>query len=248
MNTDTTKKPQTRREKREAAEAFLKNVSDQSFPNSKKVYVQGEMYNIKVGMREITLSDTLVGGKEDNPIYEKNEPLCVYDTSGFYTDENVEIDVHKGIPRLRETWIDARDDVECLTSKSSKYTQERLADEGLDELRFDHLPKVRRAKLGKNVSQMHYAKQGVITPEMEYISIRENIKRQDVKDEMLLQQHKGQSFGASIPEQITPEFVRDEVARGRAIIPVNINHPECEPMIIGRNFLIKVNANIVILR
>ncbi|MFT5278254.1 MAG: phosphomethylpyrimidine synthase, partial [Granulosicoccus sp.] len=167
-----------------------------------------------------------------------------YDTSGFYTDENVEIDVHKGIPRLRETWIDNRGDVEFLTSNSSVYAQQRLADDGVDHIRFEHLPKMRVAKKGKNVTQMHYARQGIITPEMEYIAIRENLKREEVKDATLLLQHKGQSFGASIPEQITPEFVRDEVARGRAIIPVNINHPECEPMIIGRNFLIKVNANI----
>lgn len=242
------KPSQSRREKREAAEAFLKNVSDQSFPNSKKVYVQGKLHDIKVGMREITLSDTLIspgnGGDKDNPIYEKNEPLCVYDTSGFYTDENVEIDVHKGIPRLREAWIDARNDVEFLQSNSSQYAQQRLADEGVDHIRFEHLPKMRIAQKGKNVTQMHYARQGIITPEMEYIAIRENLKREQVKDEILLQQHQGQSFGASIPQQITPEFVRDEVARGRAIIPVNINHPECEPMIIGRNFLIKVNANI----
>ena len=236
-------KSQTRREKREAAEAFLSNVSDQSFPNSKKVYVSGTIHDIQVGMREITLTDTLLGNKE-NPSYEKNEPLCVYDTSGFYTDENIEIDVHKGIPRLRESWIDQRNDVKFLQSNSSIYAQQRLADEGVDHIRFEHLPKMRVAKKGKNVTQMHYAKQGIITPEMEYIAIRENLKREEVKDEILLQQHKGQSFGASIPEQITPEFVRDEVARGRAIIPVNINHPECEPMIIGRNFLIKVNANI----
>ncbi|MBU2891992.1 phosphomethylpyrimidine synthase ThiC [Colwellia sp. D2M02] len=241
---NTVKKPQTRREKREAAAAFLKNVSDQSFPNSKKIYVEGKIHDIKVGMREITLTDTLVSGSKENPVYEKNEPLCVYDTSGFYTDENVEIDVHKGIPRLREAWIDARDDVEKFTVTHSKFAQERLDDEGVDEIRFEHLPTKRIAKKGKNVTQMHYAKQGIITPEMEYIAIRENLKREQVKDEILLQQHKGQSFGASIPEQITPEFVRDEVARGRAIIPVNINHPECEPMIIGRNFLIKVNANI----
>jgi len=240
-----TKKPQTRREKREAAEAFLKNVSDQSFPNSKKVYVPGKIHDIKVGMREITLTDTLVSGSsKENPVYEKNEPLCVYDTSGFYTDEDVEIDVHKGIPRLRESWIDKRGDVEFLESNSSLFAQQRLADEGVDHIRFEHLPTMRVAKEGKNVTQMHYARQGIITPEMEYIAIRENLKREEVKDATLLMQQKGESFGASIPEQITPEFVRDEVARGRAIIPVNINHPECEPMIIGRNFLIKVNANI----
>ncbi|WP_220462141.1 phosphomethylpyrimidine synthase ThiC [Colwellia sp. Bg11-12] len=235
----------TRRERREQAEAFLKNVSDQSFPNSKKVYVKGKIHDIKVGMREITLSDTLLAGNKDQPTYEKNEPLCVYDTSGFYTDENVEVDVHKGIPRLRESWIDNRGDVEFLTANSSTYAQQRLTDDGVDAIRFEHLPKMRVAKKGKNVTQMHYARQGIITPEMEYIAIRENLKREEVKDKtLLLLQHKGQSFGASIPEQITPEFVREEVARGRAIIPVNINHPECEPMIIGRNFLIKVNANI----
>ena len=247
MSEQTQNKP-SRREKRAAAEAFLANVSDQSFPNSKKIYVEGKLHNIKVGMREITLSDTLIsqgnGGDKDQPVYEKNEPLCVYDTSGFYTDDNVEIDVHKGIPRLRESWIDGRGDVEFLQSNSSLYAQQRLADEGVDHIRFEHLPTMRVAKKGKNVTQMHYARQGIITPEMEYIAIRENLKREEVKDEILLQQHQGQSFGASIPEQITPEFVRDEVARGRAIIPVNINHPECEPMIIGRNFLIKVNANI----
>lgn len=240
----STEKKLTRREKRAAAEAFLKNVSDQSFPNSKKIYVDGVIHDIKVGMREITLTDTLVNGNKDNPIYEKNEPLCVYDTSGFYTDENIDIDVHKGIPRLRESWIDKRNDVEILTANNSLYAQQRLNDEAVDEIRFENLPTMRIAKKGKNVTQMHYARQGIITPEMEYIAIRENLKREQVKDEILLQQHKGQSFGASIPEKITPEFVRDEVARGRAIIPVNINHPECEPMIIGRNFLIKVNANI----
>ncbi|GAA6173874.1 phosphomethylpyrimidine synthase ThiC [Colwellia sp. KU-HH00111] len=242
------KKNLSRRDKRAAAEAFLANVSDQSFPNSQKIYVEGKLHNIKVGMREITLSDSLIsqgsGGDKENPVYEKNEPLCVYDTSGFYTDDAVKIDVHQGIPRLRESWIDARDDVEFLQSNSSLYAQQRLADEGIDHIRFEHLPKMRVAKQGKNVTQMHYARQGIITPEMEYIAIRENLKREQVKDEILTQQHQGQSFGASIPEQITPEFVRDEVARGRAIIPVNINHPECEPMIIGRNFLIKVNANI----
>ena len=234
----------SRRERRDQAAEFLKNVADQSFPNSKKVYVQGEIHDIRVGMREISLSDTLVSGQKESAVYEKNQPLCVYDTSGFYTDDSIEIDVHKGIPRLRDNWIEARGDVEFLSGKSSNYSQQRLADEGLDHIRFEHLPKVRKAEAGKNVTQMHYARQGIITPEMEYIAIRENLKRQEVQDEILLQQHQGQSFGASIPEQITAEFVRSEVARGRAIIPANINHPESEPMIIGRNFLIKVNANI----
>jgi len=241
---NTANKPQNRREKRQAAQDFLENVSQQSFPNSNKVYVQGTIHNIQVGMREITLSDTLVSGPKENAVYEKNSPLCVYDTSGFYTDNSIKIDVHKGIPRLRENWIDERGDVKFLQSNSSLYAQQRLADEGVDHIRFEHLPKMRIAKKGKNVTQMHYAKQGIITPEMEYIAIRENLKREQVNDEILLQQHQGQSFSANIPEQITPEFVRDEVARGRAIIPANINHPECEPMIIGRNFLIKVNANI----
>ncbi len=234
----------SRRERREAAEAFLQNVSDQSFPNSKKIYVSGDLHNIKVGMREISLSDTLVGGTKDEPVLAPNQPLCVYDTSGFYTDNDISIDVHMGLPKLREQWIKDRGDVEHLHSASSNFSQQRLADEGLDHIRFEHLPKVLKAKPGKNVTQMHYARQGIITPEMEYIAIRENLKRQDVTDEILTQQHPGESFGAQIPEQITPEFVRDEVARGRAIIPANINHPEAEPMIIGRNFLIKVNANI----
>ncbi len=234
----------TRRQRRQQAEAFLQNVSQQSFPNSQKIYVKGTLHDIRVGMREITLSDTLVGGSKDNPQYQKNQPLCVYDTSGAYTDQQVDIDVHRGIPRLREAWIDSREDVELLSANSSQYAQQRLADSGVDHLRFEHLPKIRIAKKGRNVTQMHYALKGIITPEMEYIAIRENLQRQQVKDKILTAQHQGQSFGASIPEQITPEFVRDEVARGRAIIPANINHPECEPMIIGRNFLIKVNANI----
>lgn len=234
----------SRRERRNQAAEFLKSVADQSFPNSKKVYVPGKIHDIRVGMREITLSDTLIGGDKDNPRYAKNPPLCVYDTSGFYTDDAVNINVHQGLPRLRDSWIEARGDVEYLAEKTSSYSQQRLADDGLDHIRFEHLPTVRKAKKGKNVTQMHYARQGIITPEMEYIAIRENLKRQEVTDEILLQQHQGQAFGASIPEQITAEFVRDEVARGRAIIPVNINHPEVEPMIIGRNFLIKVNANI----
>lgn len=239
----------TRRERRQQAEAFLKNFSNLSFPNSKKVYVEGKMHPIKVGMREISLADSLVGGTEANPIFEPNEPVRVYDTSGPYTEPSVDIDVHKGLPKLRQTWIEARDDSEQLDGATSGYSQQRLADEGLDHIRFENLPKVRRAKTGQNVTQMHYARKGIITPEMEYIAIRENMKLQKFKDEMLMQQHPGQSFGAVVgspdmPDEITPEFVRDEVARGRAIIPANINHPESEPMIIGRNFLIKVNSNI----
>jgi len=234
----------SRRERREQAQAFIQNLSNQSFPNSSKVYVPGKLHDIAVGMREITLSDTLVGGSKENPLYQANPALHVYDTSGYYTDSDVQVDVHQGLPRLREKWIVGRNDVEELDAVSSTFSQQRLADEGLDHIRFEHLPKARKARSGKNVTQMHYARQGIITPEMEYVAIRENMKRAEVRDEILNQQHPGQSFGASIPEQITPEFVRDEIARGRAIIPANINHPEAEPMIIGRNFLIKVNANI----
>jgi len=233
-----------RRQRRAEAEAFIQNVSGQSFPNSKKVYVEGKLHPIKVAMREIAVSDTYVSGTDENPVYEKNESIPVYDTSGPYTEPTVEIDVYKGLPKLRESWIEERNDVETLDSVTSKFTQGRLANEGLDHIRFEHLPSVKRAKSGSNVSQMHYARKGIITPEMEYIAIRENMKRAEVRDEILTQQHRGESFGASIPKEITPEFVRDEVARGRAVIPCNINHPESEPMIIGRNFLIKVNANI----
>lgn len=239
----------TRRERRAQAQEFLKSCSDQNFPNSKKIYVEGSKHDIKVGMREITLSDSLVGGDEKNPILEPNDPIWVYDTSGPYTDPDVKVDVHVGLPKLREKWIAERGDTVILDGATSGYSQQRLADEGLDHIRFENLPKVRRAAEGKNVTQMHYARQGIITPEMEYIAIRENLKLQKLKDEMLTQQHPGQSFGAVVgskdmPDEITAEFVRDEVARGRAIIPANINHPEAEPMIIGRNFLIKVNANI----
>ncbi|WP_017444635.1 phosphomethylpyrimidine synthase ThiC [Gayadomonas joobiniege] len=233
-----------RRETRAKAQEYISNLSGQPFPNSKKIYVEGSQADIRVGMREISVSDTLVGGSKENPQFEKNEPVRVYDTSGPYTDPDVTIDVYKGIPKLREKWIEDRQDTVQLDSVTSRYSQQRLADEGLDHIRFEHLPKIRRAKPGQNVTQMHYARQGIITPEMEYIAIRENMQRAKVRDEVLKQQHPGQSFGAHLPEQITPEFVRKEVAEGRAIIPANINHPETEPMIIGRNFLVKINANI----
>jgi len=214
-------------------------ISRQPFPNSKKVYIDGELHPIKVAMREITLSDT----KLANGGVEKNPAVTVYDTSGPYTDPNAEINVRKGLPRIREQWILDRNDVEELTEISSDYGKERLNDEKLNHLRFEYLHKPMRAKKGANVSQLHYAKKGIITPEMEYIAIREN-QRIEGLSELITRQHPGQHFGASIPKIITPEFVRDEVARGRAIIPVNINHPEIEPMIIGRNFLVKINANI----
>ena len=243
MNSQTPSKP-NRREARAQAEAFLKDVSGQSYPNSKKIYVEGNIHPIKVGMREIAVSDTYVSGDEDNAVFEPNEPVRVYDTSGPYTDPNIDVDVYKGLPKLRQDWIAERGDTEELDEVSSTFTQSRLDNDKLDQIRFEHLPKIRRAKAGKNVTQMHYARQGIITPEMEYIAIRENMKRAEMRDEILMQQHAGESFGASIPKDITPEFVRDEVACGRAVIPNNINHPETEPMIIGRNFLIKVNANI----
>ncbi len=222
----------------------LDKYSQQPFPNSKKVYLQGSDPSIQVGMREITLTDTLVGGDKANPERKTNAPIRVYDTSGPYTDPDVEIDLRKGLPALRQGWVEARDDSEQLDSLSSMYSQQRMAEQGLDHLRFSALPKPRRAKSGKNISQMHYAKQGIITPEMEYIALRENTKRAAMGDKDLHTQHSGQNFGASLPDEITAEFVRQEVSMGRAVIPCNINHPEAEPMIIGRNFLVKVNANI----
>ncbi|WP_339141419.1 phosphomethylpyrimidine synthase ThiC [Pseudoalteromonas galatheae] len=234
----------SRREARAAAAEFIHNLKGQPFPNSHKVYVEGEQTGVRVGMREITLSDSFVGGTEENPVFESNDPIRVYDTSGPYTDPEVPVDVRAGLPKFREQWIVERDDTEMLESVTSQFSQQRMADEGLDHIRFEHLPKIRRAKAGKNVTQMHYARQGIVTPEMEYVAIRENMGRAKLREELLAQQHKGQSFGASIPEFITPEFVRDEIARGRAVLPNNINHPETEPMIIGRNFLVKVNANI----
>lgn len=234
----------SRRETRAAASDYIYNLTGQPFPSSHKVYVQGTQENVRVGMREITLSDTFVGGTDENPVYESNAPLRVYDTSGPYTDPDFTLDVRKGLDKYREQWIENRGDTEILESVTSQFSQQRMADEGLDHIRFEHLPKIRRGKAGKNVTQMHYARQGIITPEMEYVAVRENMGRASLREELLAEQHKGESFGASIPEFITPEFVRDEIARGRAILPNNINHPETEPMIVGRNFLVKVNANI----
>lgn len=211
-----------------------------ALPASRKVYIQGSRPDIQVPMREITLTDTPVGGfgKAEG---EKNPPFYVYDTSGVYTDPNVKIDLTKGLPKLRQAWIEARGDTEQLAKLSSQYGNERANDIATANLRFGHIDKPRRAINGKNVTQMHYAKQGIITPEMEYIAIRETQKQHDLTD---LRQHAGNNFGANTPKLITPEFVRAEVAAGRAIIPNNINHPESEPMIIGRNFLVKINANI----
>ncbi len=222
-------------------------ISTTPFPGSKKVYVKGNIHNIEVAMREIALSDTkLIGGKTA-----KNQPITVYDTSGPYTDSNIEIDVRKGLPRLREKWILERGDIERLFEFSSVYGTERMNDETTNHLRFEHIKMPLRAKENRNVTQLHYAKMGIITPEMEYIAIRENQRIEEYNASLngqaktLTQQHKGESFGANTPKSfITPEFVRNEVASGRAIIPCNINHPETEPMIIGRNFLVKINANI----
>ena len=208
------------------------------FANSRKVYVQGSRPDIQVPFREISLSDTPSSfGAEKNP------PVMVYDTSGPYTDPSVPIDIRSGLPALRAKWIEERNDTEQLDGPSSTFGQARKTDPELAEMRFNLLRLPRRAKKGMNVSQMHYARKGIITPEMEYIAIRENQRRENMS-ELLQTQHKGHDFGASIPKVITPEFVRSEVALGRAIIPVNINHPEIEPMIIGRNFLVKINANI----
>jgi len=205
-------------------------------PASKKVYVEGSRPDIQVPFREISLTETPTGlGGEYNP------PVMVYDTSGVYTDPNVQIDLNKGLPSVRQTWIEARNDTDVLSSLSSDFGQARLKDIRTAEIRFAHIQNPRRAKAGKNVTQMHYAKQGIITPEMEYIAIRENQRQGEGVD---MRQHAGQNFGAQNLREITPEFVRQEIAAGRAIIPANINHPEIEPMIIGRNFLVKINANI----
>jgi phosphomethylpyrimidine synthase len=224
----------------------------QPLPNSRKVYVEGSRPDIRVPMREITQSDTPASfGAEKNP------PIYVYDTSGPYTEPGANIDIRSGLPTPRLPWILERNDTEELPGPTSQYGVERLNDPKLAELRFNLHRKPRRAKAGKNVTQMHYARQGIITPEMEFIAIRENMRRKEYLEslkasgpmgnklaDLMGRQHPGQSFGASIPAEITPEFVRSEVARGRAIIPANINHPEIEPMIIGRNFLVKINANI----
>ncbi|MBL0671830.1 phosphomethylpyrimidine synthase ThiC [Aeromonas hydrophila] len=234
----------SRREQRSSAQAFIDSLKGMAHPNSRRIFIEGSRADIRVPLREIQLADTLVGGTKDDPQFEPNEPVPVYDTSGRYGEEGVGIDVRRGLPRLRENWVLERDDTDALPGLSSTFTQERLADEGLDHLRFEHLPKPRRAKPGRRVTQLHYARAGIVTPEMEFIAIRENMGRERVRSELLRTQHPGRDFGARLPQNITPEFVRDEVAAGRAIIPSNVNHPEAEPMIIGRNFLVKINANI----
>ncbi|GGX24242.1 phosphomethylpyrimidine synthase ThiC [Undibacterium macrobrachii] len=235
-----------------SATAKVDEAAIQALPNSRKIYVTGSRPDIRVPMREISQADTpAMFGAEKNP------PIYVYDTSGPYTDPDVKIDIRSGLASVRGAWIAERNDTEELAGPSSAYGIERLHDPKLHELRFNLQRKPRRASAGKNVTQMHYARQGIVTPEMEFVAIRENMRRQEYLDNlksagpmgeklaaMMGRQHPGQSFGAAIPAQITPEFVRDEIARGRAIIPANINHPEVEPMIIGRNFLVKINANI----
>lgn len=235
-----------------SATATVDEAAIKPLPNSRKIYVAGSRPDIRVPMREISQADTPASfGAEKNP------PIYVYDTSGVYTDPDVSIDIRSGLPAPRASWIAERGDTEELAGPSSAYGVERLNDPKLTALRFNLHRKPRRALAGKNVSQMHYARAGIITPEMEYIAIRENMRRKEYLaelaasgpmgtrlSEMMGRQHPGQHFGADIPAEITPEFVRSEVARGRAVIPANINHPEVEPMIIGRNFLVKINANI----
>ena len=221
-----------------AAAAHVDDAAVKPLPNSRKVYVEGSRRDVRVPMREVAQSDTpATFGAERNP------PVYVYDTSGPYTDPEVRIDIRQGLAALRGQWIAERGDSEELPGPSSRYGRDRLGDPKLADLRFDLKRKPRRASAGRCVTQMHYARRGIVTPEMEYIAIRENQRRDSLSD-LVTRQHPGESFGASIPKLITPDFVRDEVARGRAIIPANINHPESEPMIIGRNFLVKINANI----
>jgi len=223
--------------------AELSSDSTKPLDGSKKIYVEGSRPDIRVPMREIHLEDTASSfGAERNP------PIPVYDTSGPYTDPEVQIDLLKGLADVRSNWIEERNDTEKLDGPTSDFGRQRQSDPALADLRFEHIRTPRRAITGKNVSQMFYAKQGIITPEMEYIAIRESMKLQELRKNpeynKVLMQHPGQSFGANLPNEITAEFVRDEVASGRAIIPANINHPEVEPMIIGRNFLVKINGNL----
>jgi phosphomethylpyrimidine synthase len=235
-----------------AATATVDESAIAPFPNSEKTYITGSRPDIRVPFRKITQDDTPTQmGAEKNP------PIFVYDTSGPYTDPTVKIDIRAGLSPIRAKWIEERNDTELLSGPTSSFGQSRLNDPKLTALRFNLHRQPRRAKSGKNVTQMHYARQGIVTPEMEFIALRENMLRADYIEslkaaggnsarmaELMLRQHPGESFGAAIPREITPEFVRDEVARGRAIIPANINHPESEPMIIGRNFLVKINGNI----
>jgi phosphomethylpyrimidine synthase len=219
--------------------ARLSDEVTRPFPSSRKIHVQGSRPDIRVPMRQVEQADTPASfGTEQNP------PITIYDTSGPYTDPDATIDLMRGLPALRASWIAERGDTDQLPGPSSEFGQDRQSSPGLSHLRFEHIRPPHRARPGANVTQMHYARRGVITPEMEFVAIRENLRLDELRNTPLYIQHRGVSFGASLPERVTPEFVRDEVARGRAIIPANINHPELEPMIIGRNFLVKVNTNI----
>ncbi len=223
--------------------AQLSSDIQQPLPGSRKIYVKGSREDLKVGMREVQCSATAASfGEEVNP------PITVYDTSGPYSDPDIEVDLLQGLPAVRKDWIEGRNDTLLLAGPSSQFGTARQSDPRTAHLRFAHYHPPRRARPGRAVTQMHYARRGIITPEMEYVALREDMRlrehRNDPRYEKLLRQHKGQGFGANLPEEITPEFVRTEVASGRAIIPSNINHPESEPMIIGRNFLVKVNTNL----
>ncbi|MFO1517498.1 MAG: phosphomethylpyrimidine synthase ThiC [Lysobacterales bacterium] len=217
----------------------LSDAVTRPIPGSRKMHVAGTRPDLRVPMREVVLSETpkMFGA-------EANAPLALYDTSGPYTDPAHRVDLTAGLPALRARWIAERADTEALSQLSSAFGRQREADPRLAAVRFPDLKKPLRARAGANVTQMHYARRGVVTPEMEFIAIRENQRLDAIREAHLLRQHAGEAFGATLPRLITPEFVRDEVARGRAIIPNNINHPESEPMIIGRNFLVKINANI----
>jgi phosphomethylpyrimidine synthase len=219
--------------------ARLSDEVTRPFPSSRKIYVPGSRPDIRVPMREVEQAETPASfGSERNP------PITLYDTSGPYTDPAARIDLLRGLAPLRDAWIRERADTEQLSGPSSAFGRERQSSAELAHLRFVHIRAPRRARAGANVTQMHYARRGIITPEMEFVAIRENLRLDELRDSPLLTRHRGVSFGASLPERVTPEFVRGEVARGRAIIPANINHPELEPMIIGRNFLVKINTNI----
>ena len=219
--------------------ATVDPASVQPFPSSKKIYRTGSRPDLKVPFREISLAET-----RSTQGVEGNDSAYVYDTSGAYTDPEARVDIRRGLMPLRVPWIEERGDTEVLGDVTSDYGRLRQNDPKLEPLRFGHLHSPRRARAGANVTQMHYARQGIVTPEMEFIAIRENCMREAYREEVRRHRHPGMGFGANLPEDVTPEFVRDEVAAGRAIIPSNINHPETEPMIIGRNFLVKINANI----
>ena len=229
-----------------ARDAAVDAAAVAPLPSSRKIYIEGSQPDIRVPMREIQQSDTPASGLSTEGA-ERNPPLVVYDTSGPYTDPQARIEIRAGLPAIRQRWIEARGDTVALDGPTSRYGRARLSDPALAGLRFDLRRQPRRAVPGRNVTQMHYARRGIVTPEMEFVAIRENCLREEMLASLpvaVTRQHAGQSFGAAIPQHITPEFVRDEVARGRAILPSNINHPESEPMIIGRNFLVKINANI----